>query len=99
MIRRTVIAIALAVGVSALAMPALQPVLAPHGWGSSHTSAVLADDQNSWDDGDQWSDDEWDDGGYYDNTPGPWMTVCGGYDTGIPFLAVGGCTPSLVGTP
>jgi hypothetical protein len=98
MIRKILVAVALAIGALALAMPALQPGLAPCGWGlcTSQTPALLADDEDDWDD-DEWADDEWDDGYYDYYQPGPWLSVCAGYDTGIPLIAVGGCSPNLAG--
>ena len=29
--------------------------------------------------------------------PGPFLIVCGGYDSGIPMVGVGGCTPDVAG--
>ena len=29
--------------------------------------------------------------------PGPFLIVCGGYDSGIPMVGVGGCTPDISG--
>lgn len=94
MIRRILVTVALAIGVLTLAMPALLPAVAPCGWGSCtyQTPALLADEEDDWDE--DW-DEDW---AYYDEDgPGPWMTVCAGYDTGIPWLGVGGCTPNLAG--
>jgi hypothetical protein len=93
MIRRILISVALAIGAAAMAMPAVQTALAPCGWApcTNSTSVVLADDED-WDDDAEWDDD----GDYYDDGPGPWLSLCAGYDTGIPWLGVGACTNNLV---
>ena len=87
MLRSLLAAIAAAAAVLMFAAPA-----------TAEPDVSCADGECSYDDpsydeyDDEATDDEFD-----ELDPGPFLILCGGYDSGIPMVGVGGCTPDMAG--
>jgi hypothetical protein len=83
MLRSLSVAIAVAAAVLVFAAPA-----------TAEPDVSCADGVCTYDDPsyDEATDEESDDWG-----PGPFLAVCAGFDTGIPMVGVGGCTPDMAG--